>query len=62
MEVIWGLLLTICTGSTCLSQDIEQFDTRTSCEDMLLEHALIPHDGDWDSVEYICKPIGSLGA
>ena len=62
MEVIWGLLLTICTGSTCLSQDVEQFTSREKCETMLIQHAELPADGDWDSVEYICKPVGSLGA
>ena len=62
MEIIWGLLLTICTGSVCLSQDIEQFNSRDKCEIMLVQHIELPSDGDWDSVEYICKPIGSLGA
>ena len=61
MEVIWGLLLTVCSGSTCLEQDIEQFTSREKCEIILVEHAVIPVDGSWDSVEWICKPIGSFG-
>ena len=61
MEVVWGLLLTVCSGSTCIDQDIEQFTSRDKCEIMLVQHAELPADGDWDSVEYICKPVGSLG-
>lgn len=28
---------------------------------MLVQYAEIPADGEWDSVEYICKPVGSTG-
>ena len=59
--MIWHILLTICAGSTCLSQDVQWFDSRESCEVMLVKYAEIPADGDWDSVEYICKPVGSRG-
>jgi len=27
---------------------------------MLKVYADIPADGDWDTVEYICKPVGSM--
>ena len=47
MEVIWGLLLTVCSGSTCIDQDIEQFTSRDKCEIMLVQHAELPADGDW---------------
>ena len=60
METVWHLLLTVCIDSTCLDQDIQWFDSRQSCETMLVQYATIPTDGDWDSVEYICKPVGSL--
>jgi len=57
--IIWHLLLTVCAGSTCLSQDIQHFEDRTACETMLVRFQDIPPDGDWDSVEYICKPKDS---
>ena len=60
MEIVWHLLLTVCIGSTCLDQDIQWFDSKQDCETMLVQYVNIPTDGDWDSVEYICKPVGSL--
>ena len=59
MELIWHILLTVCAGSTCLEQDVQRFESRNKCEAMLVQYAEIPVDGDWDSVEYICKPINS---
>ena len=59
--MIWHILLTICSGSTCLTQDVQWFEDRTECETMLVKYAEIPADGNWDSVEYICKPLGSRG-
>ena len=59
--MIWHILLTICAGSTCVSQDVQWFEDREKCETMLVQYAEIPSDGEWDSVEYICKPVGSTG-
>jgi len=59
MEVIWHILLTVCLGSTCLEQDIQRFDTKAECDEMLKVYVDIPADGDWDTVEYVCKPVGS---
>lgn len=59
MEIIWQLLLTVCLGSNCLEQDIQWFESRALCEDTLIQYAVIPPDGDWESIEYICKPLGS---
>ena len=59
MEVVWHILLTVCLGSTCLEQDIQRFDSRTECDKMLQVYIEIPADGDWDSVVYECKPVGS---
>ena len=39
---------------------INWFETRAKCETMLIEYMEIPADGSWDTVEYICKPVGSL--
>ena len=59
MELIWHILLTVCLGSTCIEQDVQQFDTKADCDKMLVLYSEIPADGDWDTVEYICKPINS---
>ena len=59
MEVIWHILLTVCLGSTCLEQDIQWFDTKEECNEILPSYVELPADGDWDTVEYVCKPVGS---
>jgi hypothetical protein len=51
--------LTVCSGSTCIEQDVQWFDTQSKCEYAMIEYVEIPPDGDWDSVEYVCKPVGS---
>ena len=56
MELIWHILLTVCLGSTCIEQDVQQFNTKADCDKMLVLYSEIPADGDWDTVEYICKP------
>jgi len=61
MQVIWHIMLTVCLGSNCVSQDIQWFDTEEECLVMLATYTAIPADGDWDTVEYICKPKGSTG-
>jgi len=60
MEVIWQILLTVCLGSTCLDQDIQHFDTKLECDKTLELYLELPSDGDWDTVEYQCKPINSI--
>ena len=61
MQTIWHLLLTVCLGSTCVEQDVQWFDEEKQCKELLPVYAGIPTDGDWDTVEYICKPVGSKG-
>ncbi len=60
MEIIWHILLTVCIGSTCVEQDVQWFDNEPECKEMLVIYTGIPSDGDWDTVEYICKPLGSI--
>ena len=55
MEIIWHILLTVCLGSTCLEQDIQWFDSKEECNNMLTVYTGLPTDGDWDTV-YTCKP------
>jgi len=61
MEVIWHVFLTVCLGSTCINQDVQWFDTKEDCDKMLIQYVNILPDGDWDTVEYVCKPVGSSG-
>ena len=61
MQTIWHILLTVCSGSTCLEQDVQWFAKEQQCKAMLVEYVEIPVDGDWDTVEYVCKPVGSRG-
>ena len=62
MNVIWHILLTVCSGSTCLEQDVQWFDSEKECQTMLVEYVAIPTDGDWDTVTYVCKPKGSIAS
>ena len=61
MQTIWHILLTVCTGSTCLEQDVQWFEKEQQYKSRLVEYVEIPVDGDWDTVEYVCKPVGSTG-
>ena len=60
MEIIWHILLTVCLKGNCLTQDVQWFETKAKCETMLVEYVELPADGSWDTVEYICKPVGSV--
>ena len=60
MEIIWHILLTVCIGSTCIEQDVQWFESKADCNEMLNVYLEMPSDGDWDTVEYICKPVNSL--
>ena len=61
MEIIWHLILTVCLGTTCLEQDIQWFDEEQECKAVLPIYTSVPADGDWDTVTYECKPLGSTG-
>ena len=60
MEVIWHILLTVCLGQSCLEQDVQWFESELKCEQMLNMYQMLPTDGHWDTVEYQCKPLGSV--
>ena len=61
METIWHILLTVCLGSTCLEQDVQWFEKEDQCRDMLPVYVGVPVDGNWDEIQYECKPVGSRG-
>ncbi len=58
METLWAIYLTVCVGSTCLDQEVQRFDTASSCKTTLPAYTEIPNDGDWDTVEWQCLPLG----
>ena len=59
MEFFWHILLTVCLGSNCLTQDVQWFKNERECNIMLTYYKEIPPDGKWDTIEYVCKPVGS---
>ena len=61
MPTIWHILLTVCSGSTCIEQDVQWFEKEQQCNTALVQYVDIPVDGDLDTVEYVCKPVGSRG-
>ena len=60
MSTIWHILLTVCSRSTCIEQDVQWFNEEQECKSMLHVYRAIPTDGDWDTVDYVCKPVGSV--
>ena len=62
MEIIWHILLTVCLKGNCLTQDVQWFETQQECNLMLKRYKDIPFDGKWDTIEYVCKPVGSESA
>ncbi len=59
MDIIWHILLTVCLRGNCLVQDVQWFESKQECNLMLDVYKALPLDGKWDTVEYVCKPIGS---
>ena len=62
MEFIWHILLTVCMNSDCKYQDVQRFDgpnAEIKCNVSLQLYKEIPNDGDWDTVTWECKPLGS---
>ena len=62
MEIIWHILLTVCSNQFCIEQDVQWFETKEQCEEQRLLHEEIPIDGDWETIDYICKPVGSVAS
>jgi hypothetical protein len=64
MNFIWHILLTVCLDTQqtqCKSQDVQWFEKEQECKKMIEVYRAIPTDGDWQTVHYICKPVGSRG-
>jgi|TARA_B100001996_G_scaffold94628_2_gene70839 hypothetical protein len=62
MEIIWVLLLSVCTSQKCVTQEVKEFLSEDKCISSQVAHELIPTDGKWDSIIYKCQPKDSIGA
>jgi hypothetical protein len=45
-----------------MTQDVQWFKDEKECNTMLILYKEIPPDGEWDTIEYVCKPVGSKSA
>ena len=54
-EIIWTLLLTVCSDASCATQTIQWFEEKPQCVQMKTIHEALPEDGHWKSVEYKCE-------
>lgn len=55
IEVIWHIMLTVCSSGQCFTQDVQWFESQQACETMLVQYVELPQDGDWESINYVCK-------
>jgi hypothetical protein len=61
MEVIWVLLLSVCTADfKCLSQTVDEFNTKEQCMISLEQHESLPKDGLFRVVKFKCQPKGAI--
>ena len=64
MEFLWAVYLTTCLNGQCYTQEIHRYDppmAQYKCERLLEVYASIPADGNWDTIEWVCKPLNSEG-
>ena len=61
-EIIWTLLLTVCSDASCATQTIQWFDEQPKCIEMKVLHEDFPQDGNWKSVEYSCSMVNGEAA
>lgn len=59
MDLIWHIMLTVCLNGQCMKQDVQWFEEESECRSTLIAYQEIPPDGNWDTVTYECKPVGS---
>tara|TARA_B100001093_G_C26201379_1_gene748129 strand:+ start:331 stop:531 length:201 start_codon:yes stop_codon:yes gene_type:complete len=63
-HLLWAVYLEVCLGSTCVAQEVQRFDpphAEVKCAKMLEEYVKVPADGQWDSIQWVCKPLHSEG-
>lgn len=57
MQIIWTLILTVCSDASCASQTIQWFDQKPECVQMKAIHEELPTDGHWKSITYSCSML-----
>ena len=55
IETIWHMLLIVCSSDQCFTQDIQWFESQKECKTTIVQYLEIPPDGNWDSIQYVCK-------
>ena len=60
MEIVWVLLLTVCSHTGCISQEVLQEKNEKDCHYQRLVHDTLPSDGDWVSITWECKTKNGL--
>ena len=59
IEALWAIYVTACFDTTCVSQEIQRFDTQLQCIEILPAYKDISLEGDWSSVTWECKLLKS---
>ena len=54
MEIIWVLLLTVCSNTGCIIQEVPEVKDEQECHYQRINDTL-PSDGDWVSITWECK-------
>ena len=60
MEIIWDLLLTVCSNTGCISQEVLEVKDEQECHYQRISHDTLPSDGDWVSITWECKTKNGL--
>ena len=55
IEIVWVLVLSVCTSSQCLSQEVIETVDQDRCISEKLMYEKLPQDGNWNTVKYECK-------
>tara|TARA_B100000073_G_C23576129_1_gene510245 strand:+ start:351 stop:542 length:192 start_codon:yes stop_codon:yes gene_type:complete len=55
IEIVWVLILSVCTSSQCITQEVLQTPDHDQCISQKIIHEDLPQDGDWNSVKFECK-------
>jgi hypothetical protein len=60
MEIIWVLILSVCTTDHCITQTVLETTAQDKCLNEKVLHEQLPSDGDWKTVEYKCEILNSV--
>ena len=60
MEIIWVLILSVCTIDRCITQNVLETNAQDKCMNEKILHEELPQDGGWKTVEYKCQLLNSV--